>query len=554
MKALPNKVLDDRNAFLGTSGSGKTYGAGTAVERLLDAKARVVIVDPLDVWWGLRLSADGKSAAYPIVIFGGAHGDLPINEHAGALIGETVAGMAESCIVSLGGFPTKSAERRFMLAFLETLYRKASGEPFHIVFDEADLWAPQKASEPMLQNLMEQIVRRGRVKGFIPWLISQRPAVLSKDVLSQADTMIAMKLTSSQDRDAIGAWIEGQADKAEEKRILASLPTMQRGQGIVWAPAHGILDDITFPEKKTFDSSRTPKRGEKKQATATLAALNLDKLREKLSTVEAETKANDPKALKAEIATLKRNMASASAIVRDPKEIEQAERSGYERGASAANHILDDAVAGLRALAERIEALRKTVTYKAAAPVAQRIERPLPKREVAGSIPAGRANGNGHLQPAKQRILDAIAWFNAIGIEQPERSPVAFLADTTSASSAYANNLSALKTAGLIDYPISGKLSLTEEGKVIARQPERSPTGEELRGAIAAKLTPALNRIVTALVEQYPDPLSREETAQRAATTPDSSAFANNVSRLRTLGIIEYPAKGALRASDLLFP
>jgi len=37
--------------------------------------------------------------------------------------------------------------------------------------------------------------------------------VLHKDVLSQADILIAMKLTASQDRDAIGAWIEGQADR-----------------------------------------------------------------------------------------------------------------------------------------------------------------------------------------------------------------------------------------------------------------------------------------------------------------------------------------------------
>lgn len=40
-----------------------------------------------------------------------------------------------------------------------------------------------------------------------------------------------MKLTSSQDRDAIGGWIEGQADRAEGKRILgrvAALTTRRR--------------------------------------------------------------------------------------------------------------------------------------------------------------------------------------------------------------------------------------------------------------------------------------------------------------------------------------
>ena len=50
--------------------------------------------------------------------------------------------------------------------------------------------------------------------------------MLHKDVLSQADILVSMKLTASQDRDAAGRWIEGQADRAE---------------GWVWAPGDGVL-------------------------------------------------------------------------------------------------------------------------------------------------------------------------------------------------------------------------------------------------------------------------------------------------------------------------
>jgi hypothetical protein len=97
----------------------------------------------LCVWWGLRLLADGKKpSGFNVVIFGGDHADLPLNEQAGALIGETVATMAESCIIDLTKLPSRSAERRFMVAFLETIYRKAGGEPFHLIVDEADLFAP----------------------------------------------------------------------------------------------------------------------------------------------------------------------------------------------------------------------------------------------------------------------------------------------------------------------------------------------------------------------------------------------------------------------------
>ena len=178
---IPLDALDDRLAILGTAGAGKTYAALGAEEILLARKSRVIHVDPLGVAWGLRLTADGKAASpFEVVIFGGAHGDLPITEHAGALIGETVATMRESCIVDLSGLGTKAAERRFMLAFLTALYRGTQGSPVHLVIDEADMFAPQRLLDKdgdaaKLLGMMETIVRRGRVKGFVPWLITQRP-------------------------------------------------------------------------------------------------------------------------------------------------------------------------------------------------------------------------------------------------------------------------------------------------------------------------------------------------------------------------------------------
>ena len=135
-----------------------------------------------------------------------------------------------------------------MTAFAEAVY-EANGEPLHLVFDEADLWAPQrpiKGWEGLLGHI-EEIVRRGRVRGFIPWLITHRPAVIHKDVLSQADILITMKLTSSQDREAIGAWIEGQADRQEGRRILAELPRLRQGEGYLWAPSNGLLERVQFP-------------------------------------------------------------------------------------------------------------------------------------------------------------------------------------------------------------------------------------------------------------------------------------------------------------------
>lgn len=549
---IPSDALDDRLAFVGTSGSGKTYNAGGAVERLLATGARVVIVDPLDVWWGLRLTPDGKSASrYSLPIFGGAHGDLPLNEHAGKLIGETVATMAESCIVSLGGLPSKSAERRFMLAFLEAIYRHASGNPVHLIFDESDLWAPQKSSEPMLQSRMEEIVRRGRVRGFIPWLITQRPAVLSKDVLSQVDGLVAFKLTSSQDRDAIGNWVEGQADKDQWRRIWASMPTLARGTGVVWLPSRGILETSAFPAKTTFDSSRTPKRGEKRN-TATLKPVDLGKLKERLATVESETKANDPAALKAELAVLRKKLASApTQPVSDP----QAEQRGYERGlAEGLARGESRAKAALSAVVSRTEAALEAARAGLAG-----LDSPMPPRSARQSIasvapprassPVRQANGHASdvtLGKAERLILTALAQYP----NGRTKNQVAILTGYAVNGGGFNNAISAARTAGRLEGS-GDRLVITDQGFNDLGHYDPLPHGDALLQHWRGQLGKAERASLDALAEVFPAALAKDEVAARAGYEPSGGGFNNALSRLRSLELIE--GRGELRASEALF-
>jgi len=214
---LPVSALDERLAIVGTSGSGKTYAAKGLAERLMERGRRLCIVDPLGVWWGLRLTADGTiPSTFPLVVFGGRHADVALDPGMGMALGTLIGTRALACVVDVSDLGSAIARRSFMTAFTAALY-EANREPLHLVLDEADLWAPQRA-QPGGQELLgrvEEIVRRGRIRGFVPWLITQRPAVLHKDVLSQADILVSMKLTASQDRDAVGRWIEGQADSAE---------------------------------------------------------------------------------------------------------------------------------------------------------------------------------------------------------------------------------------------------------------------------------------------------------------------------------------------------
>lgn len=174
---------------------------------------------------------------------------------------------------------------------------------------------------------------------------------------------------------------------------------------------------------------------------------------------------------------------------------------------------------------------------------------PVPRRP--SPVPAG---GDGSLTPARQKVLDAIAWAASLGKSAIPKDMVAILAGASPTSSSYANNLGALRSAGLIDYPGAGEVSLTTEGEAIAVAPAEAPTHEAILQKIAAMLPPAQIRILEATSEFYPDPLGKDELAARVGASPTSSSFANNLGRLRTLGFITYPNTGSVRAGESLFP
>lgn len=292
---LPPEALQRHLAILGTSDAGKTYAAKGEVERLLDAGARVFVIDPTGVWWGLRLQPDGETPSrFELPIFGGVgprgrtppHCDVPIAETAGARLAELVAegdfsGILDVSRMSVGG------RTRLFADFADALAAE-NRRPLHLVIDEAHLFAPQgRVQDPQSARMLgaaNHLVAGGRALGLKLMLLSQRAAKLHKDSLTQVQTLVAMYNVSPQDRAAIGDWIKDAADAKQGREILASLPGLLVGQGWVWAPRLDVLQRIDFPAITTFDSSATPESGVAAPAAGrSLAALDLTALRAALA-------------------------------------------------------------------------------------------------------------------------------------------------------------------------------------------------------------------------------------------------------------------------------
>lgn len=313
---LPDEALDEDIAILGRKGGGKSYTAKGIVERLLDMGRRVLVLDPLGVWAGLRTSADGEHPGYPVAIFGGLHGDLPLDPAAAEALARIIAAENLPAVIDLSEL-SKSAQQAFLLKFLHEL-RRANHEALTVVLEEADVFAPQNPQgddSKALHGEIDWIARRGRFKGFRLLTITQRPARLSKDVLTQANMVIMHRLPAPQDRDAAKAWVDGNGDRDQAKVVFDTLAGLKVGEAWVLAQEPAMLERAIFPRIKTLDTSATPKAGETRIEPKTLADVDVSAIRDALKAAAPET-TKPGKNITGNITA----------------EIQAAEQRGYERG------------------------------------------------------------------------------------------------------------------------------------------------------------------------------------------------------------------------------
>jgi len=315
--------------------------------------------------------------------------------------------------------------------------------------------------------------------------------------------------------------------------------------------------------RQTFDSSRTPRAGETRAEPEGSATINLDELGTKIQATVERVKADDPRELKRQITALRRELASKprGETVEVARVVEKRVEIPIEVPA-----ISDEQVAELRetantmrdlsrALAARADQIEEALRHvrESGAPRAHRAvlrARPEPRRQPRE---APEADGSFAPSTSQQRILNALASLEAIGVEEAPKVQLALFSHASPKSSGYTNNLGALRTAGLIDYPRGGVVVLTEAGREIADAGDAPDTVDELHGYVFALVGASRTRILRVLIEAYPESLGKEELAEAADASPRSSGYTNNLGSLRSLGLIDYPSRGYVAALPVLF-
>ena len=118
--------------------------------------------------------------------------------------------------------------------------------PFTIVCDEAHLYLPLKEEADSIQRQalynFERIAKEGRKYGVSILAVSQRPADVSKTILSQCNNFVVLRLTNERDKSVIKNLLPDSL-----KSTIEFLPLLDVGEALV------VGDAILLPSKIVLD-------------------------------------------------------------------------------------------------------------------------------------------------------------------------------------------------------------------------------------------------------------------------------------------------------------
>lgn len=562
--SLPASAVTETSAFFGTRGTGKTYGCGKQVEEFHDGGAQVVVVDPVGVWYGLRIAANGRARGLDIPVFGGLHGDVPLEPTGGDLVARLVVEKRISVVLDISMF-TLGQQHRFVTVFATALFnlKKANRSPLHIVIDEAHEFLPQfvQGNEAEMVGAVRRLSKMGRNFGIGLSLISPRPAEVNKGSVNITERMYCGRLKGPQDRKAIEAWASSNDADAS---VLEQLPTLANGDLIAWTDKGPTR--VRFLPKRTFDASKTPEAGDVKPSVA-LPKIDLDEVREAMAATIEEAKANDPKALRAKIAELEHAAKMTPApkptqpekAAKPPREVSVFREADLKRIERLADKLGDREQSFKELVATAVDRIAQaqqvvvseighlvTMGQRAMArPVVSGSPQPIVlPRAVAAHVrtapvprPVATDGAGGELGRCPRALLGVLAQRGVATASQ-----VATLSGYRVTSSTFSNGLSALRVAGYVRGG-NARLEVTDEGRQMHGPIEPLPKGPALLGFWMERLTKCEGTMLK-VVYDAGGSIGREDLATASGYSVTSSTFSNGLSGLRVLELVEGGTRG----------
>lgn len=426
---------------------------------------------------------------------------------------------------------------------------------------------PQKPGPDEARTLgaVQDAVKLGRKHGLGLVLFTQRGAGLNKEVSELCDMMVAFRTPGPLDQERVKDWLDANTTAAQRAIVMTQISGLDTGTAM-FASGHPDLKVFgVYPVRRpeTFDSSATPKVGQVRAEPKKLAKPDLDELRTKMAAAIERAKADDPKALRAEIAALKAKanvkpmvMAPATTITVTndvPTFDEQEFGALHENICRQYDAIVERAKAAKMAVGEALVGYRsrQQAAVKAA-----------PKR-IAATAPAARASQSSVTRAPLQssagqrlselgnsglsRMLLCLAQAGSDGLTP---SQMAMRSHIARRGGTFRTYLSAGKTKGWIEGG-ADRLRATEAG-LLALGPFEERSGSPLQEWLADLGESGAGRMLRVLANAGAAGCTREQLAIEANVELSGGSFRTYFSKLKTLELAT-ENDGVVRADVELF-
>ncbi|WP_254278671.1 helicase HerA domain-containing protein [Haloarcula marina] len=240
------ELLTGRGFITGKSGSGKSNTASVVAEKLLDNGFGLLIVDIDGEYYGLK-------EEYEILHVGGDEEcDIQVTEEHAGKIASLALEQNVPIILDVSSFLDESEAETLLTEVAKQLFAKAKKQkqPFLLLVEECHEWIPEKGGMGEVGKMLIKIGKRGRKHGLGIVGISQRPADVKKDYITQCDWLVWHRLTWNNDTKVVGRILDtNYADAVED---------LNDGEAFMMTDWAESVRRVQFHRKQTFDAGATP--------------------------------------------------------------------------------------------------------------------------------------------------------------------------------------------------------------------------------------------------------------------------------------------------------
>lgn len=546
-------IVKGRALFQANSGGGKSYLLRKFLEES-NGKIQQIIIDPEGEFSTLR-------EKYDYLLVGKDNADIQIDINHAELLAKKLMETGADAILDLYEMPT-SERIKFVKVFVNALVNlhKELWHPCLIVIDEIHVFAPESSkgrSEAL--EAVSSLASRGRKRGYALIGATQKLSKFHKDVASELNTKFTGRCTLDIDQKRAAQELE--MKKHTDLRNLEN-------EFYVFGPGiEGTIKVKSYPVKTTHEEIGS---------TAKIKLANPNKIKSMMSDFaelpqeainELKTKQDLNKKISEQsmqIRTLERQQPKI-----DPKQLENAEKRGFEKGFKSAKeritrlesvikwklkrfHSTVTILGTLRDnCQELIDEFEKELDVKIELP--EKLELKLPIFDIEEATikltSTPNVDTDTTLGRCEKAILETLAKF-----QKPcSKIKIGIFAGYSSKSGGFSNSISKLKNAGYV-IATNGDLEITQSGaeQVVFVKP-LPDTNDEILSFWINKVGRCSGEILKVVVPVYPNSISKEDVAAQANYSANSGGFSNGISKLRTLGLVDY-SNGQLKATEDMFP